>query len=130
MKQLNQKTGGEHIRVNLPKPVVEGPTMVIGIDVCHAGKSSIVGFAASTNKACTSYFSDFIIQPKNQEIVKSQLDSCMTRALNAFNNNVGQLPTKIVVYRDGVGEGMRPLIENKELGQMREVVKQIYNQLS
>lgn len=81
MKQLNQKTGGEHIRVEFPKPVTDKPTMVIGIDVCHAGKSSIVGCSASTNIACTSYFSDFIIQPKNQEIVKSQLDSFMTRAL-------------------------------------------------
>lgn len=114
----------------MPKPVVDGPTMVIGIDVCHAGKSSIVGFAASTNKACTSYFSDFIIQPKNQEIVKDKLDSCMTRALASFKDNVGGLPSKIVVFRDGVGEGMRPLIENKELGQMREVIGKIYNKLS
>jgi hypothetical protein len=25
-------------------------TMLIGIDVCHAGPQSVVGFAASTNK--------------------------------------------------------------------------------
>ena len=63
--------------------------MVIGIDVCHAGKSSIVGCSASTNKACTSYYSDFIIQPKNQEIVKTKLDDFMSKALHAFRNNVG-----------------------------------------
>jgi hypothetical protein len=39
----------------------------------------------------------------------------MTRALNAFKNNVGCLPSKIMVFRDGVGEGMRPMIEKKEL---------------
>ena len=43
----------------------KGKVMVIGIDVCHAGQKSVVGFAASTNTACTSYFSDIIIQKKN-----------------------------------------------------------------
>lgn len=61
MKQLNQKAGGEHIRVSLPSTFVNAGTMVIGIDVCHAGKNSVVGFAASTNKHCTSYWSNFII---------------------------------------------------------------------
>jgi aubergine len=81
MKQLNQKTGGEHIRVNLPKTVTAAKTMVIGIDVCHAGKHSVCGFAASTNTACTSYYSDFIIQPKNQELIKRDLDQCLKGAL-------------------------------------------------
>lgn len=84
MKQLNQKTGGEHIRVSLPSTFVDAGTMVIGIDVCHAGKNSVVGFAASTNKHCTSYWSNFIIQPKNQELVKKDLDSCLRHALAEY----------------------------------------------
>lgn len=39
-------------------------TMLIGIDVCHSGKQSVVGFAASTNKAMSQYYSDYIVQSK------------------------------------------------------------------
>jgi len=35
--------------------------MVLGIDVCHAGKKSVVGFCATTNKHQTKYYSDIII---------------------------------------------------------------------
>jgi hypothetical protein len=36
-------------------------TMLIGIDVCHSGRKSVVGFAASTNKYMSQYFSDYIV---------------------------------------------------------------------
>ena len=36
-------------------------TMLIGIDVCHAGPSSIAGFAASTNPEMTQYFSKYFV---------------------------------------------------------------------
>lgn len=79
--------------------------MVIGIDVCHAGKKSVVGFCASTNKHQTTYHSDIIIQAKNQELVKKDLDRCLLGAVQEFkNNNEGQPPTKLIIYRDGVGE--------------------------
>jgi len=35
--------------------------MLIGIDVCHAGDNSVVGFSASTNKELSQYYSDFLI---------------------------------------------------------------------
>lgn len=90
--------------------------MVIGIDVCHAGKKSVVGFCASVNKNCTLYYSDIIIQAKNQEIVKDDLDKCLTNAIRQFkNSNNSNMPTKIIIYRDGVGEGMRTEIIDKEI---------------
>ena len=61
MKQVNSKIGGESIRIKLPKFMEEEHVMVIGIDVCHAGKKSIVGFVASTNSSCTSVYSDIVI---------------------------------------------------------------------
>lgn len=82
--------------------------MVIGIDVCHAGKKSVVGFCASTNKHQTLYYSDIIIQPKNQELVKKDLDRCLLNAVKEFKtNHSGEAPTKLIIYRDGVGEQMR-----------------------
>lgn len=129
MKQVNQKTGGEHIRVKLPEFMYKSPTMVIGIDVCHAGKNSTVGFAASTNVHCSSYFSDVIIQAKNQELVKKDLDNCLRKALQSFRDNVGQFPHKIVVFRDGVGEQQRTQILDKEIFQFREVIESYCNKV-
>lgn len=129
MKQLNQKTGGEHIRVALPAAYIDSGTMVIGIDVCHAGKNSVVGFAASTNRHCTSYWSSIIIQPKNQELVKKDLDTCLRGALAEYQQNVGSMPARILVYRDGVGEQMRDQIIAKEVGQFQSTLSQLCNKM-
>jgi hypothetical protein len=53
MKQINSKIGGESIRVKFPEFMNKFKVMIIGIDVCHQGKNSMVGFSASTNKYCT-----------------------------------------------------------------------------
>ena len=75
--------------------------MLIGIDVCHAGTNSVVGFVATTNNQFTSHYSDIIIQPKFVEIVKKDLDKCLSKALNDFQTNCGGLPDKIImVMRD------------------------------
>ena len=64
MKQINSKIGGESIRIKFPEFMNTNRVMTIGIDVCHAGKKSVVGFVATTNATCTSVYSDIIIQPK------------------------------------------------------------------
>lgn len=64
MKQINTKLGGESLRVKLPSFMQDSKTMVVGLDVCHAGKNSVVGFAASKNSHCTEFYSDIIVQPK------------------------------------------------------------------
>lgn len=84
MKQINSKIGGESIRIKFPEFMNTNKVMTIGIDVCHAGKKSVVGFVATTNPSCTSVYSDIIIQPKNQELVVKDLDKCLSSALNCF----------------------------------------------
>lgn len=51
LKQINSKTGGDLYELIFPKAVTDKRTMLIGIDVCHAGPNSVVGFVATTNKA-------------------------------------------------------------------------------
>mgnify|MGYP003707015901 CR=1 FL=1 len=80
---------------------MKSKVMLIGIDVCHAGTNSVVGFVATTNNQFTSHYSDIIIQPKFVEIVKKDLDKCLSKALNDFQTNCGGLPDKIImVMRD------------------------------
>jgi len=61
LKQINSKMGGDLFHLKLPDKMNSMKTMLIGIDVCHAGGNSIVGFAASTNKELSQYYSDFIV---------------------------------------------------------------------
>ena len=70
--------------MKMPEFVKKEKVMIIGIDVCHSGKKSVVGFCASTNPSQTLYYSDIIIQAKNQEIVKKDLDRCLINAMKEF----------------------------------------------
>ena len=91
-----------------PEFMEKSKVMVIGIDVCHAGKKSVVGFCASSNHQQTSYYSDIIINPKNQELITKELDRCIKNAVQAFKlEHNGDPPDKLLIYRDGVGEQMR-----------------------
>jgi len=47
--------------MKFPEKMANKRNMLIGIDVCHSGGNSIVGFAASTNKEMSQYFSDFLV---------------------------------------------------------------------
>ena len=48
INQMNSKLGGDLYNINFQKEISPN-TMLIGIDVCHSGESSIVGFCASIN---------------------------------------------------------------------------------
>jgi len=61
IRQMNSKVGGDLFSMKFPQVITELKTMLIGIDVCHAGKSSVVGFAASTNETMSQYYSDYIV---------------------------------------------------------------------
>lgn len=67
LKQINSKMGGDLFNLKLPEKLTGAGvrTMLIGIDVCHAGgNSSVVGFAASVNSELSQYYSDYIVQKK------------------------------------------------------------------
>jgi hypothetical protein len=82
--------------------------MLIGIDVCHAGPQSIVGFSASINPDMSQYYSDFLIQKKGQEIVQDKMKEVIEKAIKAFaEKHSGEFPTNFIIYRDGVGDAQR-----------------------
>jgi hypothetical protein len=49
LRQINSKLGGDLFNLKFAKELT-GNTMLIGIDVCHSGPQSIVGFCASVNR--------------------------------------------------------------------------------
>jgi hypothetical protein len=52
LKQINVKLGGDLYNLRLKENILP-KTMLMGIDVCHSGPNSIVGFCASINKTCS-----------------------------------------------------------------------------
>jgi len=116
MFQINCKLGGELWRVNIPLP----DTMVVGMDVCHdtgpKGGRSVVGFCASLNKDLTCYYSRVTLQDSKQEMIDG-LKLCMNGAITAYFKKNKKTPKVIVVYRDGVGDGMLDTLMKHELPQ-------------
>ena len=121
--QLNCKLGGQIWAVEVPLKNV----MVVGIDVYHdsltKGKS-IGGFVASLNNTLTSYFSTTTAQMSRTEMC-DQLGTCMTAALRKYNEVNKQLPSKILIYRDGVGDGQLNEVKNHELPQIQKSLKEV-----
>ncbi|XP_063820686.1 piwi-like protein 1 isoform X3 [Pseudophryne corroboree] len=119
--QMNCKMGGELWSLEIPLKEM----MIVGIDCYHdtlAGKRSIAGFVASMNQGMTRWFSRCIMQDQKQEIVDG-LKVCMQAALNAWYACNKALPSRIMIYRDGVGDGQLKTIVDYEIAQLLSCIK-------
>ncbi|XP_039110938.1 piwi-like protein 4 [Hyaena hyaena] len=108
--QMACKLGGELWAVEIPLKSL----MVVGIDVCKDEFSRgmmVVGFVASINTGITRWFSRCILQRTATDVADC-LKVFMTGALNKWYQHNHDLPARIIVYRDGVGDGqLKALIE-------------------
>jgi len=48
LKQINSKLSGDLFKIKFDREIHKN-TMLVGIDVCHAGRKSTVGFCATIN---------------------------------------------------------------------------------
>ncbi|XP_020631825.1 piwi-like protein 1 isoform X2 [Orbicella faveolata] len=115
--QLNVKLGGEAWAVEIPLQ----RTMVIGIDCYHDSSTkgrSVGGFVASMNKTLTKYYSKVSFQHTGMELI-DQLKTNMTAALRRYHEVNGDLPERIIIYRDGVGDGQLRLVVEHEVPQLK-----------
>lgn len=126
LKQMNSKLGGDLFHLSFSKEL-SMKTMLIGIDVCHSGPTSIVGFCASINRQMSQYYSEKINQKRGQEIVDKQLKDSIKRALGCFEERHGDYPDHFIIYRDGVGDAMRRQVLQKEITQLKEAINDTYN---
>jgi len=102
---------------NIPKK-----TMVIGIDVGHNSDTngrSVVGFVASLDDDYCAFYSRAIVQSKSgKEIIDDSLYECTLEALKRYHTKNKCLPELVMVYRDGVGDGMLKLVKDFEVEAM------------
>jgi len=88
-------------------PLMDRPTMIIGIDVAHlVGKerSSCVGFAASMDRYVSKYYIDSVYKeynPKQKlQDITFELEGLFQQAIIKFKESNGVAPLRIIVYRD------------------------------
>ncbi|XP_066476773.1 piwi-like protein 4 [Tiliqua scincoides] len=118
--QIICKLGGELWTVEIPLKSL----MVIGIDVNKdaVNKGSVVvGFVASTNLRLTRWYSRCMMQHSGSTTADC-LKVCMKGAISKWQKCNGQLPARIIVYRDGVGDGQLRMVVDYEVPQLLSIL--------
>uniref|UniRef100_A0AAQ6IRX5 Piwi-like protein 1 n=1 Tax=Anabas testudineus TaxID=64144 RepID=A0AAQ6IRX5_ANATE len=119
--QMACKMGGELWSVEIPLKQL----MIVGIDCYHdtiGGKRSIGALVASLNQSMSRWFSKCVLQHKGQEIMDG-LKIALTGALKDYLKFNNSLPSRIIVYRDGVGDGQLQGVVNYEVSQIIDSIK-------
>ncbi|XP_078078916.1 piwi-like protein 4 [Mustelus asterias] len=120
--QMACKIGGELWMVDIPLKSL----MVVGIDINRdtLRKGTYVGYVASINTTVTKWLSRCIFQPSGVEVADC-LKVCMRGALNKWLEVNHVLPGRIVVYRDGVGDGQLMTLVDYEVPQILDSFKMV-----
>ncbi|XP_015112810.1 piwi-like protein Siwi [Diachasma alloeum] len=126
--QVNCKIGGIPWTVHVP---LNG-LMVVGYDACHDTNKRGTDFGAmvaSLDKKLSRYFSAVSAHTSGEEL-SSHLATNMVKALDKYKEvNKGSLPSHIIIYRDGVGEGQIPFVVDHEVVNVQEAIAKFYGSL-
>jgi len=104
--QINAKLGGEPWSVQVPIKNV----MVVGFDAYKGGggkpgeRKGIGAIVASLNSSLSKYYST-VSNHKGLSEIGTNLAMDINKCLTAYSEENNQLPDRIIIYRDGVGEG-------------------------
>lgn len=123
--QMNSKLGGAPWMIDLP---VAG-LMTIGFDVCHDTKDRNKSYGAMVAtmdlKQSCRYFSAVSAHTNGEEL-SNEFSLNVTKALKQYRATHQNLPSRILVYRDGVGEGQTEYVFQHEIKLLRETLEGIY----
>ncbi|KAF2737080.1 Piwi-domain-containing protein [Polyplosphaeria fusca] len=131
--KFNQKLGGVNhtLTPDLFKPL-DAQTIVFGIDVTHPSPSSsdsspsIAGIVASVDNSFSQFPASMRTQTGRVEMVEA-LEEMIVERLNVWRErNQSRLPTKVIVYRDGVSEGQYRLVMEKEYPSFVKAFNRLY----
>lgn len=121
--QMNCKMGGTLWSVNIPMKNV----MLCGMDTYHdtARKAdSVAAFVSSINETFTKWFSQAVVQRCKEELGNG-LCFAMKASLIAYREENGALPERVIVYRDGVGDGQLRMCREYEIPQFHQAFKDV-----
>ena len=140
LASINVKLGGFNWNVLskiTPPKYPQSVLCIMGLDVCHgntsengssnsgSSNSSSVALCASLNETFTKYHTSIGYQDARREVVLD-IYKMVIEVLTAFaKRNNGLLPTDILFYRDGVGEGMYSDVQTFEIAQTKRAFGEI-----
>lgn len=127
--QLNCKLGGIPWMVKNPLSTA----MIVGFDVCHDtnDKSKSYGALVATMYAPKQvepkYFSTIERHQRGEEL-SNFIGTGIAKALHSYQTSfgAGNLPRRIIFYRDGVGEGQLRGVVDFEVKKIKQHLTQIY----
>merc|ERR1719228_970737 len=101
--------------------------MVIGYDTYHDSlhkDKSVGAVVASVNSTFTKFISmaDF---HTNLSEMTDRMCPAITKALARYNKLNGHLPERIIIYRDGVGDGQIPYVVEHEVKSIRDTLVKV-----
>jgi len=112
--QMNTKLGGEPWAVKMPMT----DTMVIGYDTYHdtVQKGRSVGaIVASMNSSMTKYISIANLHSNPHQELNDNMVPAISKALRKYQEINSNLPSRIIIYRDGVGDGQIQYVIDHEI---------------
>merc|ERR1719435_42579 len=112
--QMNAKLGGEPWAVKIPMK----NTMVIGYDTYHDTLKkgvSVGAVVASLNSTMTKYLSVANLHSNPQQELNDNMCPAITKALRKYHELNQEFPARIIVYRDGVGDGQIQYVLEHEI---------------
>jgi len=119
--QINCKLGGELWGCKIPVQNF----MVVGMDVYHdpsRKKESVLGAVASVNSTLSKWVSVSEFQRPGQELVDVMM-TCLGTLVTTFKEINGVAPEKIILYRDGVGDGQLDAVDFYEAERCQKLFK-------
>lgn len=135
--KVNLKFGGVCQTLNEPHRLIAGgKTMVVGLDVTHPSPTdheafpSLAGIVASIDGRLGQWPGEIRAQRRKQEKIEYLKDMMLGRLHRWQQNNNGQLPNNILIFRDGVSEGQFQMVLNEELRLVKDAVRVIYKNMT
>ncbi|KAF2130605.1 Piwi-domain-containing protein [Dothidotthia symphoricarpi CBS 119687] len=128
--KFNQKLGGVNHTVEFKAPL-DAQTILFGIDVTHPSPGSadsspsIAGVVASVDAVFSQYPASMRVQEGRKEMV-TELQEMVEERLKLWRDRNKKLPTKVIVYRDGVSEGQYKIVLEQEYPAFKKAFDKLY----
>lgn len=123
--QMNAKLGGVPWMVQID----HDDLMVVGYDICRDSKDrskSYGAMVATMNmKLMQNYFTAVDFLTSGQQL-SDNFGTNILKCVHEYGKQHGKFPTKIVVYRDGIGEGQINYVKEHEVKDIQAKLKPAY----
>ena len=134
--KVNGKIGGLNAVVDpaLPKqlPFNVAKTMFVGVDVNHPSEterlaSSVAVAVGSVDPMFSCYTASIKVQKKERDEILKHLDSMILELLTEYHKVNKYFPENLVIFRDGVSEGMFDKVLKTEIPLIQAAINKTGN---